>query len=106
VDNGPEFTSRVVDAWAYERGIKLDFIQPGKPVQNAFVESFNARFRDECLNEHWFLSLSDARQRIEAWREDYNCVRPHSSLGGIPPEEFSRRLAGLGSSQTSPEVTG
>lgn len=90
-DNGSEFTSRAFDSWAYARGIKIDFIQPGKPVQNCFVESFNGTFRDDCLNLHWFLSLEDARQTIEAWRNDYNRVRPHSSLGGLTPEEFVRK---------------
>lgn len=87
-DNGSEFTSRAFDAWAYARGIKIDFIQPGKPVQNCFVESFNGTFRDDCLNLHWFLSLDDARRTIEGWRKDYNEVRPHSSLGGLTPTEF------------------
>ncbi len=95
VDNGPEFSGRVLDAYAYERGLKLHFIQPGKPIQNAFVESFNARFRDECLNEHWFLSVGDARLQVEAWRQDYNALRPHSSLGQLAPEEFAARFAGL-----------
>jgi putative transposase len=88
-DNGSEFTSRAFDAWAYARGIKLAFIQPGKPVQNAFVESFNGTLRDECLNLHWFVSLPDARRTIEAWRQDYNRVRPHSSLGRRTPAEFA-----------------
>lgn len=88
-DNGSEFTSRAFDSWAYARGIKIDFIQPGKPVQNCFVESFNGTFRDDCLNLHWFLSLDDARRTVEAWRQDYNRVRPHSSLGGLTPEEFA-----------------
>jgi len=87
-DNGSEFTSRAFDAWAYARGIKIDFIQPGKPIQNCFVESFNGTFRDDCLNLHWFLSLDDAKRTIEAWRKDYNEVRPHSSLGWLTPTEF------------------
>jgi putative transposase len=95
VDNGPEFSGRLLDAWAYQRGVKLQFIEPGKPIQNAFVESFNARFRDECLNEHWFLGLADARERIEAWRQDYNTQRPHQSLGQLTPEEYARRFASL-----------
>jgi putative transposase len=89
-DNGPEFAGQVLDAWAHERGVHLHFIRPGKPVENAYVESFNGRFRDECLNEHWFTSLADARTVISAWRDDYNRVRPHSSLGDVPPEEFAR----------------
>jgi len=95
VDNGPEFSGRLLDAWAYQRGVKLHFIQPGKPIQNAFVESFNARFRDECLNEHWFVGLADARERVEAWRQDYNTQRPHQSLGQLTPEEYARRFASL-----------
>lgn len=95
VDNGPEFAGRVLDRWAYQRGVQLHFIQPGKPMQNGFVESFNGKFRDECLNEHWFISLLDARRTIEAFRRDYNSYRPHSSLGGQTPEEFARRAAAL-----------
>lgn len=92
LDNGPELTSKALDQWAYARGIRLRHIEPGKPVQNAFIESFNARFRDECLNEHWFLSLADARRIVEAWRIDYNRTRPHSSLGNLTPEEFRKSL--------------
>lgn len=88
VDNGPEFTGRALDSWAYRRGVRLHFIAPGKPVQNAFIESFNGSFRDECLNQHWFLNISDARRVIEDWQRDYNQVRPHSSLGDLTPEEF------------------
>jgi putative transposase len=91
VDNGPEFISNVMDAWAYERGIKLHFIRPGKPVDNAFIESFNGRLRDECLNQNWFMSLGHARRVVEEWRVDYNMVRPHSSLKDLTPNEF--RLA-------------
>jgi putative transposase len=91
VDNGPEFISKALDAWAYQRGIKLAFIHPGKPVENAYIESFNGRFRDECLNENWFLSLEQARRMIEDWRVDYNTRRPHSSLGYLTPEEFIDR---------------
>ncbi len=89
-DNGPEFISRALDAWAYAQGIELHFIEPGKPNQNAYIESFNGRLRDECLNEHWFLSLGEARKTIEAWRLDYNAVRPHSALGDVPPQEFEQ----------------
>jgi putative transposase len=88
-DNGPEFTSKVLDAWAYGRRVQLHFIRPGKPVENAFVESFNGKFRDECLNENWFLGLADAREKIETWRLDYNLVRPHSSLGDRTPTEYA-----------------
>jgi putative transposase len=91
VDNGPEFISNAMDAWAYERGIKLHFIRPGKPVDNAYMESFNGKFRDECLNVNWFLSFNDACVKIEAWRNDYNESRPHSSLNNLTPAEFARR---------------
>jgi putative transposase len=90
LDNGPELTGRALDRWAYERGVRLRFSDRGKPVQNAFIESFIGRLRDECLNEHWFLSLADARRIVEAWRRDYNQSRPHSSLGYRTPEEFRR----------------
>jgi putative transposase len=89
LDNGPEMRGQALDEWAYRNGVQLAFIQPGKPSQNAFVESFNGRFRDECLNEHWFLDLKDARKIIEAWRLDYNAKRPHSALGYQTPEEFA-----------------
>lgn len=88
VDNGPEFAGRSLDEWAYRKGIKLSFIRPGKPIENAFAESFNGRLRDECLNTNWFMNLKNAREIIETWRKDYNTVRPHSSLGGLAPEEF------------------
>jgi putative transposase len=90
LDNGPELAGKAVDQWAYERGVWLRFIEPGKPIQNAFVESFQGRLRDECLDRHWFLSLGDARHTIEAWRQDYNRARPHRALGYRPPEEFRR----------------
>lgn len=90
-DNGPEFISNALDNWAYQRGVKLTFIRPGKPVENAYIESFNGRFRDECLNENWFLTLEHARGIIEKWRIDYNNARPHSSLGYLTPEEFIRQ---------------
>ncbi len=90
-DNGPEFISNALDNWAYQRGVKLTFIRPGKPVENAYIESFNGRLRDECLNENWFLTLEHARGIIEKWRMDYNTVRPHSSLGYLTPEEFIRQ---------------
>lgn len=94
VDNGPEFAGRTLDAWAYARGVTLRFIRPGKPVENAYIESFNGKFRDECLNEHWFVSLADAKTTIETWRIDYNTVRPHSSLAGTTPEHFARITEG------------
>jgi putative transposase len=89
VDNGPEFISKALDRWAYENAVTLDFSRPGKPTDNAFVESFNGRFRDECLNVHWFLSLADARAKIEAWRRDYNESRPHTALGWLTPTEYA-----------------
>jgi putative transposase len=94
VDNGPEFAGRTLDAWAYAHDVTLRFIRPGKPVENAYVESFNGKFRDECLNEHWFVSLADAQLAIEAWRVDYNTVRPHSSLNGATPDQFARVTEG------------
>jgi putative transposase len=91
VDNGSEFISKALDKWAYENGTQLDFSRPGKPTDNPFIESFNGSFRDECLNLHWFLSLDDAREKIEAWRCDYNQFRPHSSLSGSTPQEIYER---------------
>lgn len=102
-DNGPEFRSRALDEWAYENNVSLDFIQPGKPVQNPFVESFNGKMRDECLNVHWFANVEEARLMIADWRRDYTQVRPHSSLGNRTPSEFAAafsiqtRLQGLAS---------
>lgn len=91
-DNGPEFQGQALDFWAHRHGITLSFIQPGKPVQNAFVESFNGKLRDECLNENYFTSLSDAQITIEAWRKDYNETRPHSSLGDLTPAEYVMKI--------------
>lgn len=93
VDHGPEFEGQVMDAWAYQRGVGLSFIRPGKPNDNAYIESFNGKFRDECLNEHWFRSIAHARQVIEDWRIEYNSERTHSSLGDITPEEFAAKIA-------------
>jgi putative transposase len=90
-DNGTEFTSKALDAWAHERGVKLDFTTPGKPTENGFVESFQGRFRDECLNAEVFEDLEDAKRKIRAWRTDYNTRRPHSALGNLPPAEYLRR---------------
>jgi putative transposase len=92
LDNGPEFISRALDQWAYARAVSLLHIEPGKPIQNAFVESFNGTLREECLSQHWFTSLADARRTIEAWRVEYNTVRPHSSLGNRTPAEHSKLL--------------
>lgn len=92
MDNGPEFRSKAVIEWAMKNGVALDFIDPGKPTQNAFIESFNGRFRDECLNQNLFFSLEDARNKISSWRNFYNEERPHSALGGMPPRVFARQL--------------
>jgi putative transposase len=103
LDNGPEFTGQLLDAWAYQHGITLDFIDPGpstKPMQNGYLQSFNGKFRDECLNLHWFRSLTDAREIIEDWRESYHTERPHSALEGKTPAQCaadSAQLATVGS---------
>ena len=89
VDNGTEFTSKAMDQWAYLNKVEMDFSRPGKPTDNVFIESFNGKFRAECLNQNWFLPLADARDKIEAWRKDYNCLRPHSSLDNLTPQEFA-----------------
>jgi putative transposase len=89
IDNGTEFTSKALDQWAYENNVTLHFITPGRPMENGYIESFHGRFREECLNEHWFLTLDDAREIIEDWRIDYNQVRPHSALGYLTPEQFA-----------------
>jgi len=88
-DQGPEFTCRALDQWAFEHGVELRLIQPGKPIQNGFIESFNGRFRDECLNEHWFSDVNHARKTISKWRQDYNECRPHSTLNYQTPSEFA-----------------
>ena len=90
VDNGPELRGRALDGWAHDHGVRLWFIDPGKPTQNAYIESFNGRFREECLNLHWFTSLAEAQRIIENWRVDYNENRPHSSLKYQTPEEFAK----------------
>jgi putative transposase len=88
-NNGPEFVSKSLDWWAYFNKVKLDFSRPGKPTDNAFIESFNGKFRTECLNQHWFMGLEDAQQRFDDWRKDHNEVRPHRSLGHRTPTEFA-----------------
>ena len=88
-DNGSEFTSQILDLWAYHNGVRIDFSRPGKPTDNAFVESFNGSLREECLNAHWFASLSEAKGIIEAWRREYNESRPHRALGQRTPMEFA-----------------
>ena len=94
-DQGPEFTSQALDQWAYRNGVGLKLIQAGKPTQNAYIESFNGKFRDECLNEHWFSTLAEARTLINAWRRDYNEQRPHSALKYQTPAEFAARARTL-----------
>ena len=91
-DNGSEFISKVLDKWAYEREVTMDFSRPGKPMDNAMIESFNGSFRDECLNVNWFLSIADAREKIEKWRKEYNEFRPHSSLGNLTPRQFAEQF--------------
>lgn len=100
VDHGTEFTSKVLDAWAYRHGVRLDFTRPGKPTDNGLCESFNGRLRDECLNAFEFVSLADAQQRIEAWRQDYNHQRPHGTLGLLTPSEYAQRGQILSSAVT------
>ncbi len=92
VDNGPEFISKRLDQWAYFNRIELDFIRPGKPTDNGIIEAFNGRLRQECLNESWFLSLDDAWQKIEAWRQHYNKNRPHGALGNVSPLEYASAI--------------
>lgn len=92
-NNGTEFTSKAMFFWSKKTGVKLGFIQPGKPTQNAFVESLNGKFRNECLNLHWFRTLNEAEYEISQWREHYNTKRPHSSLGYLPPVEFAKQAA-------------
>jgi putative transposase len=103
VDHGPEFEGQLLDAWAYATNVRLSFIRPGKPNENAYIESFNGKFRDECLNEHWFVTMAQARHVIEAWRIEYNTERPHSSLADLTPEEYADRRAK--SDQTELSVT-
>lgn len=100
IDNGPEFAGLALDQWAHRRGVHLRFIRPGKPTDNCFIESFNGRFRDECLNMYWLQNLDDAKRTIEAWRIDYNRNRPHSSLGQLSPEEFLNQQKSLAMSGT------
>lgn len=93
VDNGPELISKSLDWWAYWNEVKLDFSRPGKPTDNAFIESFNGKFRAECLNQHWFLSLTDAQEQVDAWRLEFNQERPHSALGQQSPSSFAQRAS-------------
>ena len=100
VDNGPEFAGKALDQWAYQNKVKLDFIRPGKPVENAYVESFNGKVRHECLNQNYFTSLEEAKRTIEAWRIRYNEFRPHSSLGGLTPQAFVKQFRDQNNNQT------
>mgnify|MGYP001611787921 CR=1 FL=1 len=95
MDNGPEFAGKVLDEWAYRKGVTLNLIRPGKPIDNAFAESFNGRLRDECLNTNWFMNLKHAKQVIEDWRRDYNEVRPHTSLNDKTPREYAEAAVRL-----------
>jgi putative transposase len=101
VDNGPEFRSKALDRWAYEKGVTLDFIRPGKPVDNCYIESFNSRFREECLNTHYFDSIMEARILVENWRNKYNSFRPHRSLKGQTPEGFAKKYQLKGTQNTN-----
>ena len=105
VDNGSEFISKVVDEWAHHNKVSLDFSRPGKPTDHAFIESFNGRLRQECLNQNWFTSLDDARQIVETWREDYNELRPHSSLDHRTPSEFVVRWQQIRAAQKAEILT-
>jgi putative transposase len=100
VDNGSEFISKDMDKWAYDHGVILDYSRPGKPTDNPYIESFNGKFRDECLNIHWFLSLEDAQEKIEHWRAEYNNYRPHSSLDDLTPDEFEETYEKLARNST------
>jgi putative transposase len=102
IDNGTEFTSRVLDRWAWENGVPLHFITPGRPMENGYIESFNGKFRDECLNANWFVDLEDARRKIAEWKWDYNYVRPHSALGYMTPMEFLQSWAAKGCGKDAP----
>jgi putative transposase len=104
VDQGSEFVSRDVDLWAYQNNVTLDFSRPGKPTDNAFIEAFNGRLRAECLNTHWFLSVVDAREKLEDWRRDYNEVRPHGAIGNKPPAALLHCIGAT--SPSMPKETG
>ena len=104
IDHGTEFTSKALDQWAYQHKVALHFITPGRPMENGYIESFHGKFREECLNEHWFLTLDDARETIESWRIDYNQVRPHSSLSYLTPEEFATGYANVESKRRFPHL--
>jgi putative transposase len=96
VDNGPEFISRALDSWAYINKVYLDYSRPGKPTNNPHIKSFNGSFRDECLNVSWFMSLEDAKKKIETWKNDYNKFRPHGGLTHLTPAEFATAARAYG----------
>ena len=106
VDNGPEFVSKELDKWAYDNKVTLDFSRPGRPIDNACIESFNGSFRDECLNTNWFLSLEDAREKIEEWRREYNEWRPHSSLDNLTPSQYLKGKETRSEREFSPILAG
>jgi putative transposase len=106
VDNGPEFISKALDAWAFASEVALHFIRPGRPTENGHIESFNGKLRDECLKVNWLADLADARERIELWRRDYNEVRPHSSLGYMTPVEYIHQLRGVAQEMDSTRGAG
>lgn len=105
VDNGPEFAGMTLNRWAYTKSVKLDFIRPGKPVENAYIESFNGRLRQECLNQHHFLDLEEARKTVEEWRMSYNDFRPHRSLDGLTPEEFTSKWRDKNNNQNTQKLS-
>ncbi len=102
VDNGTEFVSKAMDVWAYQHGVQLDFIRPGRPVENSYIESFNGGLRDECLNVEVFFTIVDVREKLESWRMDYNLVRPHSALEDRAPEIFAAQWAESASTNADP----
>jgi putative transposase len=106
VDNGPEFISKELDKWVYENKVTLDFSRPGKPIDNAYIESFNGSFRDECLNTNWFLSLEDAREKIEDWRRENNEWRPHSSLDNLTPSQYLKEQETRSERELFPIIAG
>ncbi len=105
LDNGSQFTAEELDLWAYAHEVTLDFSRPGKPTDNAFSEAFNSRFRLECLNQHWFLDIEDARAKIETWRQDYNTVRPHGAIGNkVPMDLVTLKRSRISSTQIGPDI--
>jgi putative transposase len=105
VDNGTEFFSKAMDAWAHKRSVRLDFIRPGRPTENGYIESFNGKLREECLNAELFLDVLDARKKLEVWRRDYNEQRPHSSIGNLTPVEYARKVVREETGQASADAS-